>query len=331
MKATLDSIFKVAFGVELDSMCGSNEEGKKFGDAFDNASEMTLWRYVDIFWKIKRTLNIGSEAKLRNNIRTIDEFVYKLIHRKTEQMSRPEADLSLQWKKEDILSRFLQITGTDPKFLRDIILSFIIAGKDTTATTLSWFIYVLCKYPRVQEKVAQEIKEATAEKEDATDITDFAANVSEDALEKMQYLHAALTETLRLYPAVPVDGKICFSDDTLPDGFSVNKGDMVSYQPYAMGRMKFIWGDDAEEYKPERWLDGGGFFKPESPFKFTAFQAGPRICLGKEFAFRQMKIFSSVLLSYFVFKLSDDKKTVNYRTMINLHINGGLHVRVFHR
>ncbi|KAG5626801.1 hypothetical protein H5410_012019 [Solanum commersonii] len=147
----------------------------------------------------------------------------------------------------------------------------------------------------------------------------------------MQYLHAALTETLRLYPAFPVDTKLCFSDDTLPDGPSVNKGDTVSYLPYAMGRMKFIWGDDAEEYKPERWLDRDGFFRPENPFKFTAFQAGPRICLGKEFAYRQMKIFSAVLLSYFVFKLSDDKKTINYRTMINLHIDGGLHVRVFHR
>ncbi|KAK4371938.1 hypothetical protein RND71_007322 [Anisodus tanguticus] len=332
MKATLDSIFRVAFGVELDSMCGSNEEGKKFSDAFDDASAMTLWRYVDFLWKVKRSVNIGSEAKLRDNIRTVDAFVYKLIQRKTEQMSKPEADLSLQWKKGDILSRFLQIPGTNPKYLRDIILNFIIAGKDTTATTLSWFIYVLCKYPHVQEKVAQEIKEATTQKEDeATDITDFSANVSEDALEKMQYLHAALTETLRLYPAVPVDAKICFSDDTLPDGFSVNKGDMVSYQPYAMGRMKFIWGDDAEEYKPERWLDGDGFFRPENPFKFTAFQAGPRICLGKEFAYRQMKIFSAVLLRYFVFKLSDEKKIVNYRTMINLHIDGGLHVRVFHR
>lgn len=60
-------------------------------------------------------------------------------------------------------------------------------------------------------------------------------------------------------------------------------------------------------------------------------QAGPRICLGKEFAYRQMKIFSAVLLRYFAFKLSDDKKTVNYRTMINLHIDGGLHVRFFHR
>ena len=70
------------------------------------------------------------------------------------------------------------------------------------------------------------------------------------------------------------DPKICFSDDTLPDGFSVNKGDVVCYLPYAMGRMKFIWGDDAEEYKPERWLDRDGFFRPENPFKFTAFQVG---------------------------------------------------------
>ncbi|MCD9644407.1 hypothetical protein HAX54_032614 [Datura stramonium] len=297
MKSTLDSIFRVAFGVELDSMCGSNEESKKFSDAIDNANAITAWRYVDILWKIKRALSIGSEAKLRDDIRTVDAFVYKLIQSKTEQMSRPEADLYL----------------------------------DTTAITLSWFIYVLCKYPHVQEKIAQEIKEAATGKENATDIKDFAANVSEEALEKMQYLHAALKETLRLYPAVPVNCKICFSDDTLPDGFSVNKGDLVSYQPYAMGRMKFIWGDDAEEYKPERWFDGDGFFREENPFKFTTFQAGPRICLGKEFAYRQMKIFSTVLLRYFVFKLSDDSKIVNYRTMINLHIDGGLHVHVFHR
>ncbi|KAH0728330.1 hypothetical protein KY284_004195 [Solanum tuberosum] len=332
IQTSLDSIFRVAFGAELDNMCGSNEERKRFSDAFDNANAMTTWRYTDIFWKIKRALNIGVEAKLRDNIRTVDTFVYKLIHIRTEQMSKPEThDLSMQRKKEDILSRFLQITDTDPKYLRDIILSFLIAGKDTAATTLSWFLYVLCKYPHVQEKVVQEIKEATTENKDATDIIDFAANVSEEALEKMQYLHAALTETLRLYPAVPLDPKICFSDDTLPDGFSVNKGDMVCYLPYAMGRMKFIWGDDAEEYKPERWLDGDGFFRPENPFKFTAFQAGPRICLGKEFAYRQMKIFSAVLLRYFVFKLSDNKKAINYRTMINLHIDGGLHVRVFRR
>ena len=73
------------------------------------------------------------------------------------------------------------------------------------------------------------------------------------------------------------DAKICLSDDTLPDGFNVRKGDMVSYLPYAMGRIKFIWGDDAEDFRPGRWLDEDGMFRRESPFKFTAFQVS-KIC-----------------------------------------------------
>lgn len=108
-----------------------------------------------------------------------------------------------QTKREDILSRFLQVAETDPIYLRDISLSFIIAGKDTTAGTLSWFIYVLCKHPDIQEKVAQEVREVTSTKR-VINVDDFAASVTEEALENMQYLHATITETLRLYPAVPV-------------------------------------------------------------------------------------------------------------------------------
>ncbi|KNA12205.1 hypothetical protein SOVF_127210 [Spinacia oleracea] len=331
MKSTLDSIFKVAFGVELDSMCGSNEQGRKFSHAFDDASALSLYRYVDIFWKIKKYLNIGAEAELKKNIKIIDDFVYKLISNKVELMKSSETNFSeMQIKKDDILSRFLEHSNTDFKYLRDIILNFVIAGKDTTAATLSWFIYMLCKHQDVQEKVAEEVRKVT-NMEGGRYYSEFAASLTDESLERMQYLHAALTETLRLYPAVPVDAKICFSDDTLPDGYSVNKGDMVAYQPYAMGRMKFIWGDDAEDFLPERWLNEDGIFQPASPFKFTAFQAGPRICLGKEFAYRQMKIFSAVLLSSFIFKLSDEESTVNYRTMINLHVDGGLHIRALHR
>ncbi|CAN1236639.1 Cytochrome P450 704C1 [Linum grandiflorum] len=350
MKSTLDSIFKVAFGVELDSMCGSNEEGTKFSNAFDDASAMTLWRYVDPFWKVKKLFNIGSEAALNRNVKIIDDFVYKLINNKIELMRTASSSTDdCSTKKDDILSRFLQVKETeDPTYLRDIILNFVIAGKDTTAATLSWFIYMMCKHPDVQDKVCEEIMEATEKIMEATErkefdgFREFAESISEEALEKMQYLHAAITETLRLYPAVPVvssltqllytqDAKVCVSDDTLPDGYNVKKGDMVAYQPYAMGRMKFIWGDDCEQYKPERWLNQDGIFQPQSPFKFTAFQAGPRICLGKEFAYRQMKIFAAVLIRSFVFKLSDETKDVSYRTMLTLHVDGGLHVAAAHR
>ncbi|KAH9614706.1 hypothetical protein KSS87_014102 [Heliosperma pusillum] len=331
MTSTLDSLFSVAFGVELDSMCGSNEEGRRFTQAFDDASSTTLYRYVDVFWPIKRFLNIGLEAKLKHDILIVNDFVYKLIINKSELVKKSGGPHSM--KKDDILSRFLQQSNTEPKYLRDIILNFVIAGKDTTAVTLSWFIYMLCKHPQVQEKVAQEVRKVTNTENVQSDgnYSEFTANLSEESLEKLHYLHAAVTETLRLYPAVPVDAKTCFSDDTLPDGYSVKKGDMMAYQPYAMGRMRFIWGDDADDYRPERWLNEDGIFQPQSPFKFTAFQAGPRICLGKEFAYRQMKIFSAILLNNFVFKLGDEETIVNYRAMITLQIDGGLYVRVSRR
>ncbi|CAI9771861.1 unnamed protein product [Fraxinus pennsylvanica] len=328
MKSTLDSVFKVVLGVDLDSMRGTNEEGTQFSKAFDEASEMTCYRYVDISWPIKQYFNIGSEAKLKNCMKIVDGFVYEVIQNKIEQVRKPNDDLPVS--KGDILSRFLEMNETDPKYLKDIILSFIIAGKDTTASTLSWFFYMMCKHPLIQERIAKEVREATKLQENPS-IDEMANSITEEALDKMQFLHASITETLRLYPAVPVDGKMCFSDDTFPDGFSVKKGNLISYQPWSMGRMKSLWGEDAEEFRPQRWLDENGVFQQESSFKFTAFQAGPRICLGKEFAYRQMKVFAAVLLSVFSFKLNDEKKAVNYRTMLTLQIDGGLHLRAAHR
>nr|XP_043638168.1 cytochrome P450 704C1-like [Erigeron canadensis] len=329
MKATTDSIFKVGFGVDLNNLSGATEENLKFMRAFDDANTLTYERFVDITWKIKKFFNIGFEAELKKNIKVIDEFVYKVIRTKTEQMHNSKDDSPL--KKQDILSRFIQINDRDQKYLRDIILNFVLAGKDPIAITMSWFIYMLCKHPEIQEKIAKEIQEATEINEKITSVADFAANVNEDIINKMQYLQAALSETIRLYPALPVDPKICFADDVLPDGCNVKKGDLVAYLPYAMGRMKFIWGDDALEFKPTRWLDHNGYFRSESPFKFTAFQAGPRTCLGQDFAYRQLKIFSSILLGCFQFRLSDEKDEYTYRMSINIHVDRPLQVRVFNR
>ena len=67
------------------------------------------------------------------------------------------------------------------------------------------------------------------------------------------------------------DPKGILSDDILPDGTVVKKGGLVTYVPYSMGRMTDLWGPDAEEFRPERWLKDG-VFVPASPYKFTAFQ-----------------------------------------------------------
>lgn len=91
----------------------------------------------------------------------------------------------------------------DYKYLRDIILNIVIAGKDTTAGALAWFLYMACKHPEIQEKICQEAAKATSASETAG-VDEFAQSLTDEALNKMHYLHAALTETLRLYPSVPL-------------------------------------------------------------------------------------------------------------------------------
>ncbi|XP_009593545.1 cytochrome P450 704C1-like [Nicotiana tomentosiformis] len=327
MRSSLDSIFKVGFGVDLNCLNGSGGDNNKFIKAFDDSNELTYWRYVDPFWKLKRFFNIGSEFLLKKNIKYIHEFVDELIRTRRKQLEMKQDSMD----KEDILSRFLVESKKDPEkmndqYLRDIILNFMLAGKDSSANTLSWFFYMLCKSPLIQVKVVEEIRQVIGYNiSDSESVDDFVASITEEVLEKMHYLHATLTETLRLYPAVPVDGRCADADDVLPDGFHIRKGDGVYYISYAMGRMPYIWGNDAEDFRPERWLKDG-IFQPESPFKFIAFHAGPRICLGKDFAYRQMKILAIALLHFFRFKLSDDTKEVTYRTMFTLHINEGLPV-----
>ncbi|KAK9910698.1 hypothetical protein M0R45_034649 [Rubus argutus] len=304
-------------------MQGSSKEGIAFMKAFDESTALTYRRFVDPFWKIKRFLNVGSEATLRKYVKVIHDFVDHLIRSKRKLLAGNTAAND----KEDILSRFLMESQKDPEqmndmYLRDIILNFMIAGKDTSANTLSWFFYMLSKNPLIQEKVAQEVKDVVGLNHEAN-IDELVANITDAALEQMHYLHATLTETLRLYPAVPLDGRSAEIDDIIPDGFRVKKGDRIIYMAYAMGRMPYIWGSDAEDFRPERWLENE-IFKPESPFKFVAFHAGPRICLGKDFAYRQMKIVAMALLSFFRLKLTDGTKNVTYRTMFTLHIDGSL-------
>ncbi|KAB2626712.1 cytochrome P450 704C1-like [Pyrus ussuriensis x Pyrus communis] len=326
MRCTLDSIIKVGFGIDLNCLEGSSKEGTAFMKAFDDSTALSYWRYVDPFWKLKRVLNIGSEAALKKNVRIMDDFVHQLIKSKrTLVTGKTDAN-----DREDILSRFLLESEKDPEkmndtYLRDIILNFMIAGKDTSANTLSWFLYMLTKNPLIQEKVAQEVRDVVGFtiQVDEANIDELVENITDANLDKMHYLHATITETLRLYPAVPVDGRCAEVDDILPDGFRLRKGDGVYYMAYAMGRMPYIWGEDAEDFRPERWLKNG-IFQPESPFKFVAFHAGPRICLGKDFAYRQMKIVSTALLFFFRFKLADETKNVTYRTMFTLHMDGGI-------
>ena len=105
----------------------------------------------------------------------------------------------------------------------------------------------------------------------------------------LPYVSAVFNESLRFYPPVPIELKESTAETTFPDGTWLPKGAVVMWAPWAMGRSKNLWGEDADNFRPERWLVAGDgverlTLKTVSPFAFPVFNGGPRACLGKRMA-----------------------------------------------
>ncbi|KAL0357502.1 UNVERIFIED_CONTAM: cytochrome [Sesamum calycinum] len=198
----------------------------------------------------------------------------------------------------------------------------MLAGRDTTSAALTWFFYMLSINPEVESEILREIKE----KQEATS--------AYDEVKEMVYVHASLCESMRLYPPVPVDTKEALSDDVLPDGTVVRKGTRVSYHPYAMGRVEKVWGKDWEEFRPARWLEreetaGEWRFVNKDSYTYPVFQAGPRICLGKEMAFIQMKrVVAGVLRRFRVVPVVVEGAEPVYIAGLTAKMKGGFPVRI---
>lgn len=185
--------------------------------------------------------------------------------------------------------------------LQHVALNFILAGRDSSSVALSWFFWLVSTHPAVERKIVRELCAVLAVSRGVQDPALWlAAPLDFEELDRLVYLKAALSETLRLYPSVPEDSKHVVADDVLPDGTFVPAGSSVTYSIYSAGRMKTVWGEDCLQFRPERWLsDDGTSFQPHDSYRFVAFNAGPRICLGKDLAYLQMKnIAGSVLLRH---------------------------------
>ncbi|KAG0346993.1 hypothetical protein BG004_000343 [Podila humilis] len=132
---------------------------------------------------------------------------------------------------------------------------------------------------------------------------------------------------LRIYPSVPKNIKVCVQDDVWPNGTKIYKGECVVWHPWAMGRNEAIWGKDANEYNPARWMTGD---KPSSS-KFPAFHTGPRTCLGQQFATIEAITIMTLLFHRFTFELVDPNTEPEYSPSLTLPMTHGLPVRVKRR
>ncbi|KAL2528074.1 Cytochrome [Forsythia ovata] len=213
----------------------------------------------------------------------------------------------------------------DDKFLRDTILNLMLAGRDTTSSALTWFIWLVSTHPEIERKIRDELR-SSMPAEEAEKCRIFQVQ----ELGKLVYMHAAMCESLRLYPPVPFQHKEPLQAEFLPSGDFVHPKMKIIFSLYAMGRMESIWGKDCLEFKPERWISERGTIKHEPSYKFLAFNAGPRTCLGKEVAFTQMKAVAATIIHNYQVEVVKGHKIAPNCSII-LYMKNGLKVRISKR
>ncbi|KAK4262774.1 hypothetical protein QN277_028286 [Acacia crassicarpa] len=304
LRMTFDNICGLAFGKDPHTLSPNLPENG-FALAFDRATEATLKRFIlpEVIWKFKKLLQLGMEDTLTKSLKHIDRYLSDTINkRKLELLSnQQQGENGTTVHHDDLLSRFMKKKESySDEFLQHVALNFILAGRDTSSVALSWFFWLCIQNPKVEEKILVELCTVLMETRGSAVSKWMDDPLVFEEVDRLVYLKAALSETLRLYPSVPEDSKYVVKDDVLPSGTFVPAGTSVTYSIYSIGRMKSVWGEDCLEFKPERWLSvDGKKIEVKDSYKFVAFNAGPRICLGKDLAYLQMKsIAASVLLRH---------------------------------
>ena len=188
--------------------------------------------------------------------------------------------------KKDLLSRYIskirkegRLFNLGKSYLRDVCTNFLLAGRDTTSQLLTWLFCELSRNPDKEEKLLREIDTLKGE------MPDF------ESIKSLKYLKSVINETLRMHPPVPFDPKVAVEEDVLPSGFKVEKGWLVFYSPFTMGRNEKYW-EKPDEFVPERWEEPNKFNggKQINPSQFAVFQLGPRRCLGEKAALLEATI-----------------------------------------
>lgn len=278
---TLDTATEFLCGESTDSLLDTN---RVIGGG-DQGEGITPAEFVKSFNQCLEVLSMRAQAgqlywlvdnfKFRKNTRIckafIDHFVYKALENPTIKTASSEDDRYI------FINELVKETR-DPVVIRDQCFNILLAGRDTTASLLSFTLYWLAKEKRVWNKLRESVLN-----EYGTD----SSNLTFENLKRCQYLQFVINEVLRLNPAVPINFRVAIRDTILPRGggqyenepIFVPKGTSVFYSIHVMQRLEKFWGPDGKQFRPERWSNPG-----LHTWDFLPFNGGPRICLGQQFA-----------------------------------------------
>ncbi|KAK3327461.1 cytochrome P450 [Cercophora scortea] len=301
MAATLDVIGVTALGVDFDSVRNPDQPIlEAYQLVFPSLENQTGWEKffgatlpAMISPHLLFKLPLKPILQFHKGMAMLRSFCLEQIQQKRREINAAKADDD-EAREKDILSALVASGLQDDNEMLSHILTILAAGHESTAITLAWALFKLAQYPEVQDKLRSEAQEFHKR-----------LGLSEsrpptlDEINSLHYLRCFLMEVLRLYPAFPSMMREAAQTTTVGD-LSIPKGKPIMVSPYAVNRSRELWGDDADEFRVERWEESHSGGAKTSQAFFT-FSSGPRICIGKDFAMLSLKVFLVVLVTKFRF------------------------------
>ena len=280
---TLDTASDFLFGESLDSQqwkldakraqverdvekVQHQKDAQEFSESFGIMNEYIVNRI-----RFQTMYFLSDGPPLRRAIKKVNKFTDRYV-----KLAVDHHETGISKGKKDSLLDNLATQTSDKVEMRNQVTALLLAGRDTTSAALGWSFVRLALHPEIFQKLRNIILTQFPPGEELT----FAK------LKGCRYLQHFLQEVLRLHPTVPMNQRGAAKDTTLPTGggadgkspIAVPKGGVIVYSVYVMHRRKDLWGEDAAEFKPERWE------RRYPAWQWLPFNGGPRICLGQQFA-----------------------------------------------
>ncbi|KIM49563.1 hypothetical protein M413DRAFT_21761 [Hebeloma cylindrosporum] len=327
-KMTLDVIGLAGFNYQFEALTNDpkeNELNRAFSTIFRSGTKMTLIPMLRGMVPVLRFLPAERDAEAKIAAENMARIGQRLLRDSKAAVAADEETggkfEKSAFKRRDLLSLLLRANmSTDlppsQRMTDDDVLAqvptFLVAGHETTSTATTWALFALTQSPEVQDKLRKEL------------LTVGTDNPTMDELNALPYLDAVVRETLRVHPPVASTMRVATEDDILPlgepvkdksgnvlDSIKVKKGQTLLIPILALNRSKAIWGDDASEFKPERWenVPEAAAAIPGVWGNMMTFLGGPRACIGYRFSLVETKALLFTLIRAFEFELavpSDD-------------------------
>ncbi|KAL6983193.1 hypothetical protein U1Q18_016586 [Sarracenia purpurea var. burkii] len=315
-----------------------------YGTLFEAEHRSTFyipyWKLPFARWLVPR------QRKFQKDLKVINDCLDGLIRNAKD--TREEADVEkLQQRdysnlKDASLLRFLvDMRGVDvnDRQLRDDLMTMLIAGHETTASVLTWAVFLLAQNPSKMKKAHAEIDSVLGQ-----------GKPTFESLKKLEFMRLIVVESLRLFPQPPLLIRRTLKSDLLPggykgdkDGYAIPAGTDIFLSIYNLHRSPYFW-DNPHEFEPERFLaqrnnediEGWAGFDPSrspgalypneiiSDFAFLPFGGGPRRCVGDQFALMESTIALAMLLQKFDVELKGSPESVELVTGATIHTKNGL-------